>query len=340
MDDFPISDSDVLCGCANMTYAMYRTLLQSRPDISFDEVLRRANAGDTCTACLLDLEYHFADILARRPKSKTEGTVSGGAMGNTPESFKRRIYRFADGIAPVVPVRKVTQTPVLIGKNIEQWLWIANQRLLYGETDVRHAPAPLRAAIVLRNETGHKCVELNEQIDVGEVLNLNLSERLRTKGVQPGPTGLGLGSVEIVVEATEPGMWGTTRPQIEILTPSSACAVHTSGAGANVRNDFTCLYRPVEDRLFAAIVNPCAHAITLWSTYDVHESAESAAGALDDGVKIPAHGTWLKEITLPAQHHELATGRLVDLGWRMSDRHKLHMICASPNLDRFSIDHL
>ncbi len=104
-------DAQVLCGCANLTYEAYHELLTREPSLSFEEVLRKTGSGGTCTACLLDLEYHYSDI---QGKAARRG-VSKAATATAPaEGAKQRTYRFVDGISPSMPFRKRTWSLVVV----------------------------------------------------------------------------------------------------------------------------------------------------------------------------------------------------------------------------------
>lgn len=332
-----IDASQVLCGCANLTYTMFRQLLDSEPGLSFAEALRRTGSGGTCTACLLDLEFHYADIQGR---SARRGRLFEAPPGAVAKTSRRALYRLLDRLSPLVPYRKQTWSPVILGAEIDHWLWVANHRLLYGTTKTGGTPSPLRVGLVLYDARGRVRLRSSYRVDVEEVLRVNVSEPLKQDGHSwKGPEGLGVGTARLRITPLRPGMWGTTRPQFEIVTPRATCAVHTQAPGAADSHWFTCLFRPEFERLFSVVTNPGARALRVWRSCAAGSHEGSGPTVSADEVTLPPHGAWIGEERLPETQDWLPSS-VMRLNWRISGRHKLHLLCASPKLDRFSIDHL
>lgn len=319
---------NMLCPCAELTHANFAAFLREHPGLNFEEVLSRTGAGTNCTACMLDLEFSF---------SEAGGGQAAGTLRPTPVAagrstdLKRTIYRVIDGVAPMVSSRTDTLSPVLFGKDVRQSLWIANQRLLYDAS--ADGPVPHIAEVTVRDDAGQVLHEKTYEIAVDAVLNLDLSEfcNTQTKG-----DALGVGSARVVQHWTQPGLRGTTRAQIEIEAPNAACAVHTQAPGPAGPHRFTALYKPSEERLFHTVVNPRPDALTGKATIRFIGSDEEVV----KDVVIPGFGAVMDELFGPSNPSGLAEGEAVDLRWEFDGPHKLHIVCASPALDRFSIDHL
>jgi hypothetical protein len=55
-------------------------------------------------------------------------------------------------------------------------------------------------------------------------------------------------------------------------------------------------------------------------------------------VEVPPHGAHIHELRFSARPEN--ADRPVAMNLHFDQLHKAHFICASPNLDRFSIDHI
>lgn len=69
----------IVSGCANLSRGELRRFLASDRTAEFDQLLQKTGAGTTCTACLLDLEYHFASLMLI-----TAGSVGAFRFPNLP----------------------------------------------------------------------------------------------------------------------------------------------------------------------------------------------------------------------------------------------------------------
>src|SRR4051794_3972683 len=122
MEDFTAERSKMLCGCSNITIGQFYDLIATDPK-EFDEVLRETGAGQTCTACLLDLEYHYVYAFEERLRA---GSGRAAVTKEKPAaiSLKRRIYNIIDALMPLVPMKLRQVSPVLYGENISEWLTV------------------------------------------------------------------------------------------------------------------------------------------------------------------------------------------------------------------------
>lgn len=319
---------DVVCTCVDLTRAGLAELLAREPDLSFDDMLSRTGAGTTCTACLLDLEYLFSEHAV-----SGRGRGGGPVKANRPRvrrSLKRRIYDAVDALAPAWPVRLSNPVPVLAAPGLEQFLCVANDSMFFkGEMS---AP-PMAVRLVIRDAAGEVRHRGEHQVAPDDALWVNLSEHLP----QTADGGLpAVGSAEITRLAIRPGTRGTTRPQIVIRAAAGCCAVHSQAAGEAREKWVNCIYRPTEERVFVTCLNAADRILG-----GVFEYPHGLPGIKPSTrkVEVPPFGTILYEVALP---DGVAEAENAPYGIRMQfdGRHKTHLLCATTNLDRFSVDHL
>ena len=317
---------EMLCPCADVSHRDFASFLQANSALSFEETLRKAGVGVNCTACLLDLEYSFSAAgrgdVALSGSSAPKATVQQAGL-------KSALYRAIDGVAPLVTSHVETWSPVLLGGGIVQRLWITNQHLLYKRGI--DGPVPHIAEVTIRDAGGNVRHSARYDVSVDAVLDLELSRFLTDDGEVPD---IAAGSIQIRQSWAKPGLRGTTRSQIEIATTKAVCAVHTQAPGPAATHRFTALSRPAEERLFYTVVNPSPQPLTGRVTVCGADTEAS------DPIAIPAFGAVVSEIGAPASGRGVPEDGVIGLAWQLDGHHKLHVICASPCLDRFSIDHL
>lgn len=319
---------DMLCPCTETTRSGFAAFLRANPALRFEEVLDQTGAGRTCTACMLDLEYNFAEAGRGEAVAKADSGPTGSA-GH--QGLKRSVYRAIDRLAPLVSSRTETWSPVLYSGAVSQHLWIANQHLLYNRD--MEGPVPHSANVTVRDVAGNVHHSARYEVPVEDVLGIDLSQYLASA---EGSCGLAAGSVQIVQRWSRPGLRGTTRSQIELAAPGAVCAVHTQAPGPAAEHLFTALYRPLEERLFYTVVNPESQPLTGRVTTRFGETDTDRTVEFS----VPGFGTLLRELTPAADGADAAAESVLDLAWQLDGRHKLHLVCAAPALDRFSIDHL
>lgn len=328
----PASSDPVICTCVGLTEGRLRALIGENPEIGFDDILARTGAGTTCTACLLDLEYQFtAAPRVKRPAGAA--AEAGPDRERETISPKQRLYRLLDHLSPPVPYQLSNPLPVLAGHGIEEFVCIANDSLLYrGE----EAAPPMRVGLRVRDGAGRLRHEARHLVEAGDSLRVEVSRHIGAESADPSLPAIG--SVEITRLARRPGTRGTTRPQILINGTGGSCAVH--GQAARVTTEpywFTCLYRPGEERCFLSIVNVTGRVLKGSIGYPF---GLDGVAPRDHAVTLAPHASTLHEIRLD----EDAAARIGDgplsLNMMFDRLHKAHFLCATPTLDRFSIDHL
>ncbi len=327
-------DGDVVCGCTNLRLQGLQAALAADPTMTFEELLTKTGAGMSCTACLLDLEYYFVTL----PRASRPGRIRPRRAGEkAPQTLRRRVYRLLDRLSPQVPMPLTEWMPVVVGEGIEEWVWVANQSLLY---EGKECPPDFDIDIIVRTADGETVYQATHGVGQGSALRLNVSRFLPPPVRHGECPSLGVGSVQISRRARRPGFRGTIRPQIELVTPVGSCAVHSQAPGELPEQWFTNFYRPRDERIFLSVVNASARPLSVEFAYPFSSSGVDVGAPLIRTVHVPPQGARLHEIVLPDPHAEQFTGRLFSIRWRASGARKVHVLCATPTLDRFSIDHL
>lgn len=122
------------------------------------------------------------------------------------------------------------------------------------------------------------------------------------------------------------------RPQFEILADAGACAVHSQGISGQRETWFTVLNRPLDERLFLAIMGPSRREIAATVSLPSEPLFEQR-------LTVPAHGCCLYEVVIPPRVREIIGSVPYDIKVNCDGHNKVFLLCASPNLDRFSVDH-
>lgn len=325
---------EVVCTCVGLTRGQLENSIAREPEISFDALLKRSGAGSTCTACMLDLEYLFSVSPRGGRQRVARDTVAPAARGSRGRMLKERVYRFLDRCSPMVPYRLSNPMPVLAGLGIEEFVCVANDSLLY-EGEI--AAPPTTVGLSVRDAGGIVRYEGRHRVGPEETMRFEVSRFIApTTGSETGlPT---IGSVVITRLADRPGTRGTTRPQIIINAADGCCAVHSQAAGpGDVPRWFTCLYRPRDERCFISIMNASDKPLKGAMSYPFGvEGIQPKAHP----IALPPHGTGIHEITLDTEDAARLGGGPLTFKTQHDQPNKAHFLCASPDLRRFSIDHL
>ena len=325
---------EVVSTCVGLTRGQLEGSIAREPEISFDALLKQNGAGSTCTACMLDLEYLFSVCPRGGGQRVARDTFAPAARGPLGRMLKDRIYGFLDRCSPLVPYHLSNPMPVLAGFGIEEFVCVANDSLLY-EGEI--AAPPTTVGLSVRDAGGVVRYQGRHRIEPEATLRFEVSRFIAP--VTGGETGLpAMGSVEISRVADRPGTRGTTRPQITINAADGCCAVHSQAAGpGNVPRWFTCLYRPRDERCFISIMNASDKPLKGAMSYPLGvEGVEAKAHP----IALPPHGTGLHEITLDPEEAARLGGAPLTFKTLHDRPNKAHILCASPDLRRFSIDHI
>jgi hypothetical protein len=220
--------------------------------------------------------------------------------------------------------------PVLHGPGIKEWLCIANRSLLFEGIVV--APST-SIDIVVRDASG---AELRrEKIAVGQesAIRVLLSDVLDASVDKK----LSIGSLKVSRRSDWPGIRGTLRPQIEIISSRGSCAVHTQAPGHTVDRWLSVYHRPDYERLFISVVNANPKVLIAQLKYPV---IEGPIKPVLHQIAVAPYGAALHEIKIAEELGIKIKGQIYGIQLDTDGKGKLHFLCATPTLDRFSIDHL
>ena len=329
-----VGDSEnIICGCMSLSLADLRARLAKNPNMVFEDLTSQTGAGTKCTACLLDLEFYFVEAQSKGPsrpahfKDDMEVTIADNDL-------KQRLYGWLDRVSPLAPYHFNNSVPVLYGNGVEQGLWITNRSMLFeGE---QCAPS-MRMDFIVRDHQGRFVKRVRENVAPESSFRYRISEALQ-ESMPPAKAGeVGIGSVEIRRQGMSAGIRGTTRPQIEIVTPNAACAVHSQAMTGAGRNWFACLYRPGQERMFFSLLNGVNRDMAIEMSYPI---GVPGVEPVTHRIQLPPRGATLHELKLPEDIAAKVGDMPISITWTAPAPHKVHAICATPALDRFSIDHL
>lgn len=319
----PVADTDeVLCACIGMGRKEAIGRLAAAPEQSFDAFLAATGAGQVCTACVLDLEYLF--ITAPRPES---ASVQARDVPVAKTSLKQRVYRQLDRFSPLTPNNRTNWMPVLYGQGIQQYLWLSNHPLLFeagsGETG-------FRISYTVRDSAGRVVLRGNDALDVGGMMRVCLTQWL------PASDHVMLGSIAVDRLAKRPGVRGTTRPQVEVVTRSGAASLHFQAPNRGYRSSVSFWSKPDSERTFFTAINCSKQPLKVRLSYALAET--EGAVLTNEEYLLSGYECRLIEAAPPAIGD--AAGALITANLWTSGYGKLHLMIADPDLSRLSLDHL
>ncbi len=327
----PSDRGEMICGCFDLTLGAYQDFLRANPTIGFDEMMWRTKAGTKCTACTLDLEYHY---VATARDGARPSTLKRAPVGiDRPQvTGKAALYQMIDSVSPQVAQPFSNVMPVLTGCGIDEYVCVDNHSLLY-EHEI--CAPDMRVELEVRDSEGRLRFHHDDVVQAEKAMRVNVSRHLPVVNGE-----LGIGSVMINRQALRAGYRGTTRPQIEIVAPRAACALHSQAPSRAQEDWFTCLHRPDDERVFLTLINADDRDLVIELAYPILSDAHYWSRPETHFVSLPPRGARLHELTLPPERFAHLVGEPIHVRWRASGRYKVHVLCATPSLDRFSIDHL
>lgn len=311
--------AEVLCACVGLTRKAAAERLAAQPEQSFEQFLARTGAGQDCTACMLDLEYFFVET--PRAAAPTAGRMAEPARARP--GLKQRLYAFLDSLPPKLVFNRSNWMPVLAGRGVQQFLWMANYPLLFGD---RRDMAPFDVRFVVRDGSGAVVHRGRERLPENGVLRHDLSRYLPP----PAGEGFALGSVQVDRFALHPAARGTTRPQTEIVMNGSASSLHFQAATPHY-DEFLSIPAGRDDEMHCLSVLNCA-------AQPFHLTIERVGGTSGPAtVDLGPHQARLVDISQPSLPGE---GDLATLRFRSRGVGKLHLVIFNRRLGRLSLDHL
>jgi len=324
------SPDRMICACANLNFADFEKAVAKLQNQSFETLLKETNSGSTCTTCLLDLEYYFVALRSRpqKPSAAAKGGLSPIEAPRLP--FKQHIYGWLDSIAPPIAWAPPNRVPILTGRGIETWLTVTNHDLLFQD----RKSAPLITSVEVRHGDGTRAWRGKYGVTQGSELKIRLD-----KHFQQSSDPLAVGSAHVSSRARHPAMRGTMRPQLEILAPAGTCGLHAQGDAGPGDTWFMVQNRPADQRLFLILMNNTGRAQTANITYPHEVQPSGIVPEVKATVVLTAHGTGLYEIIIPEALGERIASRPFSVRTHAERASRVYLVCATPALDRFSIDH-
>lgn len=320
-----LSDSDILCGCAALSRSQARHQLDKSPEQSFDEFLRATNSGSTCTACMLDLEYFFVET----PRRERPTTFDDSRSVEAKIPLKQLIYGMLDSFAWQLPYNRTNWMPVFYGAGFDQYLWMTNRDVLFGETDLT---VDFIVKFAIRDETGKVLRREKFSLKRGQSRRVNLSEGMPSSDV------LRIGSIALDRFGRRPGLRGTTRPQTEIVGPSGASSLHFQAAGRRYSADIALCVTPNSEKVGFSAVNAGPDTVTIRLRYF---GAQDGIKLKEEQFALPPFACRLHWVDLPEIGQSGATTSLVVLAnYEGIGLSKMHLVIADADLGRLSLDHL
>lgn len=336
-----VQTDQLICACEELTRAAMNDVLKGNPGISFEDFLSQTKAGQTCTACLLDIEYEFVTFTT----SSAAATVApAGTTRRQRETLplKQRLYRLLDRISPKTPATITDVIPILAAPEYQQNLIVTNQPLLFGDTFI--AP-DFEVALEIRTADGREVSNTTRLLRSGETWREDLSAPIAAAaGQQPraGAAAFTLGSALIRRRARRSGFRGTTRPQTEIIGPGGVSAVHLQGASFNGGGGVVFDGRP-ETRRFVSFVSLDKEPIEIEVTYPLPLGEDTPAGSnhKSERLRLGPKATAIVEIPGELASSGSAPGSpLIRVEWIGRGIYKAHGYNADSDLTRMAIDHL
>jgi bacterioferritin-associated ferredoxin len=327
--------SELICTCFEYSQQDLEALLATDPTLGFEGLLEKTGIGSKCAACLLDAEFAFSVIHAN-PTSEPSARrklLSKKTDEQTP--FRRRIYRFLDRLAPDVALDLLSTMPVIFGREIESFAMMANNSFMY-EGEV--CAPDYSFDLTVRDCMGNVVDRFSRLVKQETYERVCLTDRLR---VIHSESEISIGSVEIRQKAKRAGIRGTRRPQLEIVTPQAASALHGQAPyKMPAARAFVAPNRPEDDHPFLSIVSNSDDPVSLELNFPLELTSDNSHSMMRREVIVPPRGARLESLLLDDKVAERFDFPVMTVGWKASGPQKVHLVASSPSYDRISLDHL
>lgn len=326
------SPDDMLCGCTGFRLRDMSALLDAEPGIGFEEMQHRTGVGQTCTACMLDLEYHFT----RHSRSGGwNGQVSKMPSGITEKTtLKKRFYSLLDGLSPLVPMRLENVLPVFYSVDISQVFWTSNCSL--GD-DSEEAPKTVEVHVEIRDHKGLIVRRICRALERDQSMHEGISSDLLERYPSP-PLGLGIGSIRTYRKFDAAGVRGTTRPQIEIIGKGGTGIVHGQALAGRRDRWFTLWPQHADGHYFLSVVNgKRRRPLNVACEGPFRMNGNPFAKQAQLTATLPPGGCSLLDLgefeTLVDENVPYA------IVWRPDGLNASHIVATNRSLTRLSVDH-
>lgn len=326
-----MSPDDIICVCADLTLGqMYDSIAEN--GFGFQEMLDATESGNVCTACLLNMEYQFAQIPADVYRSGT--TKSKHAKRQVRRSLKRWLFDAIDFISPKVSFYLSNSAMVIRGRAVEQYLIIANDSRFFLDKEV--APT-VNIKVVVTDETGKIQHSKVYKACANEQFLLKVSDFIPES---ESASELSCGHLNVTRWFDDVGFRGTTRPQIMLIGDAGAGGVHTQATRGPIENWFSCLYQPDGEILFIGFSNESQKTLDLSiACYGLNTDIDAPLEVYEVEVE-PGHSL-LHKVVVKSENRDALINDVMRLRIvsKKPGKRTLCLMSSSKNLDRISMDH-
>ena len=323
---------EVLCGCVGFRMCDLESLISAEPTITFEAMQLRTGMGQKCTACMLDLEYHFIRIL-REGGSVARRQFQQSSV-KTRLSFKRYVYQFLDGLSPMVPIHLENMLPVFYSPTISQFLWISNYTMLKCGME---GPKTVEILAEIRDHAGVVVQRFQKILKREESLRENISVELQRRHL-PSSDQLNVGSVRVTRKFRQPDVRGTTRPQVEVVGTAGVGVLHGQALAGKLPRWFTLWPRRTVGRYFLSLVNgERSRQLKVTCSGPYRTDGSSFGQPKFINVKIRPSGSEL--IDLSSMEALVTEDCPFSITWASDGLNASHIVSTDWDIERLSLDH-
>ncbi len=313
---------EIICYCNNINYSKISSILETNPNIDFEKFQNISSAGTSCSACLPKLENIFVE------KSSQTNNINSSIIAPKIVGFKKKIYSFLDNLFPNVPVKLMNYFPIIYRDNLKINVWISNFGNLYKDQKniVEH-----KISLNFFNSLGKNIWNKNFLVKKNENQIIEIPIYLLNKSEDEM---LGSGWLKVEKTSLSPGFRGTTRPQIQILTKNSSCAVHGQNIKIKDGGFHSYVNNPKSERQFISFFNIGKKKVNIKLSYLNRDNKFEIFNSLN----IDPLNSKIFEVKLA--NKGFLEFDPINIKWEGVGLYKAHIFITDKNLERISIDHL
>ncbi len=316
------NDDKIICYCNNVSYSKINNILCKNPNIDFEKFQNISNAGTSCSACLPKLENIFVE------KSSQTQNLNSSIVKPKIVGLKRKFYSILDNLLPKVSIKLINYFPIIYRENISTKVWISNYGNLYKDqmSIVEH-----RININFYNSTGNNIWNKNFIVKKNENKIIDIPIYLLKN---PNNDFFNSGWLSVEKKSLSSGFRGTTRPQIQITSNNSSCAVH--GQNIKVKNGGFHSYvnNPKSERQFLSFFNIGKKKVNIELSYLNRQNEYINFTDLN------LNSLNSRIIELKLYDRGFKDFDPINIKWSGMGLYKSHIFITDKKLERISIDHL
>lgn len=316
------SNDEIICYCNNINYSTITDILAKNPNIDFEKFQNISNAGTSCTACLPKLENIFVKK-SNKKQSSNSLIITSKMVG-----LKKSIYFLLDRMLPKLPVKLLNYFPIIYKENIQIKVWISNFGNLYKDQKniVEH-----KIKMNFFNSTGNIIWKNNFTVKKNENKIIDIPNKLLEESEN---NSLSSGWLCVEKKSLSSGYKGTTRPQIQIITNNSSCAVHGQNIQVKDGGFHSYVNNPKAERQFLSFFNIGKNRANIKLSYLNQENEYISFGHLS------LNSLNSKIIEVKLNDKGFKEFDPINIKWSGAGLYKAHIFITDKNLERISLDHL